>query len=167
MNRARSQWARPSIGMALGGFLFLVLGCVAEVDPASIQGVAISAGRYEIQNGLPTLVEATSEIGCEPGTIFGVDYRLDVAPGQGGVVPVEFRWSHPELNVPSKKLWGTESPARMPNPSLPKGQTSIFGQALWTLEHLDERVSGKFEFIIRTLPDRRQILTKSFDVKGC
>ena len=167
MNAARTKLVRVSCPSLVIALLLFVSGCQAEVDPAAIRGVSISAGRYEILKGIPTLVEVTTVISCDPGTIFGVNYRLDVPPGQGGVVPVEFRWRHPELSVPSKKLWGTESAARMPNPSLPKGEASLAGRVLWTLEHSDERVSGRFEFFIRTLPDGREILTESFEVEGC
>ena len=97
--------------------------CAEKVDPALVTAESIAFGRYDVGSGATVLVEATAEIPCEPGAVFGVDYRVNVGEGRRGVIPVEFHWQHPELSVPSKKLWGTEPAARLPNPELPKHST--------------------------------------------
>lgn len=143
------------------------LGCQSEVDPSAISASVIGYGTFEIRGGLPTLTATTSTIDCEPGRTFGVDYRIEVGKGERGRVPVEFRWIHPELAVPSRRLWGTESPARPSSPELEWQQTRIDGRVLWTLEHPDELVSGRYEFQIRRLSDGAVLLSRSFDVQGC
>lgn len=133
----------------------------------AVSATVVRYGEYEMQSGLPTLVLETSRPTCEQGRIFGVDYRIDVADGQYGVVPVEFRWRHPELAVPSRKIWGRESVARPPGPVLERGAKSLEGRALWSLEHPDELVSGRYEFQIRRLSDGAVLLSQAFEVEGC
>jgi len=143
------------------------LGCQSEVDPDSISASVVAYGEFEIRSGLPMLAAAVSTIQCEEGRIFGVDYRIDVANGEYGVVPVEFRWIHPELEVPERRLWGRESLARRPSPRLGWRKTSLEGRVLWSLEHPDELVSGRYEFQIRRRGDGGVLLSRAFDVEGC
>ncbi len=152
------------------GALLAVLfgaGCQSEVDPEAVSVATLRHGEYELRSGLPTLVAATSRPTCEQGRIFGVDYRIDVAAGEHGVIPVEFRWLHPDLAVPSRKIWGRESAARPPGPVLERRQTSLEGRALWSLEHPDELVSGRYEFQIRRLNDGAVLLSQVFELEGC
>jgi hypothetical protein len=153
--------------LLLSLLVFLQIGCQSEVEPGSVSATVVAYGAFEIQSGLPTLTSTTSKIQCEAGRIFGVDYRIDVANGEYGIVPVEFRWIHPELAVPSQRLWGRESSARRPNPKLAWRESSLSGRALWTLEHPDELVSGEYEFQIRSVPKGKVLLTRTFDVIGC
>lgn len=152
------------IGLSIGG-------CQPEVDPASVTARVVAYGEYEIRNGLPTLIEQTSTIACAQGRIFGLDYRIEVADGDFGIVPVDFRWIHPELSVPERRLWGTEAAASPSNPTLGWGDSVIEGRALWTLEHPDELVSGRYEFQLRLRDDDDDdaavILTHPFDIQGC
>jgi len=157
---------RVCLWMALAVAL-VAAACTEPIDPAEVTATTISFGRYDVQSGTPAIVSATNQISCEPGVVFGVDYRVDVGEGRRGVIPVEFRWRHPELSVPSKKLWGTETAARLPNPPLPPGESSISGRALWELADPEERISGQYEFIIRVTTDGRIILRQAFEIEGC
>lgn len=154
-------------GAGLGLLLVLLCGCPAEVDPEDITASVVAYGRYELRGGIPMRVEETDRVSCDPGVTFGVDYRLDVSGRGGGVLPLEFRWVHPELSVPERRLWGTETPARASRPSLRWGETSWEGRALWQLEHPDERVTGRYAFEIRVVPEGRVILSTAFHVEGC
>lgn len=142
--------------------------CGGEIAPEDISASVRSAGRFTLESGRPALTEETTRIPCEPGTLFGVDYRIEVAGVRfGGVLPLEFRWIHPELAVPSEKLWGTETRARLPNPELAWGETSLVARALWRLEHPDELKSGRYEFVIRVVGTREVLLSQVFAVEGC
>jgi hypothetical protein len=143
------------------------LGCQSEVDPEAISASVVAYGEFEIRGGLPILIAKDATIPCEQGRLFGVDYRIDVANGEYGVLPIEFRWTHPDLAVPESRLWGTESEARRPNPSLAWRQSSLTGRALWRFDHPDEMVSGRFEFLIRRRDDGSVLLSQSFDIHGC
>lgn len=145
----------------------LAFACTAEIEPDAISAKVVSFGRFEIQNGLPVLRERVDRIECELGTIFGVDYRVEVSGGEFGVLPIEFRWVHPELSIPSRKLWGTETPARASRPEIGWREEAFEGRALWSLEHQDERVSGRYEFQIRTIPSGRIVLAQAFFLEGC
>jgi hypothetical protein len=153
--------------MGAGLAVLLGVGCQAEVDPEAVSAVTIGYGEFELRGGLPTLVATTDRPTCEQGRIFGVDYRIEVAGGEYGVIPVEFRWLHPELAVPSRKIWGRESAARPPRPVLARRATSLEGRALWSLEHPDELVSGRYEFQIRRLSDGAVLLSHGFELEGC
>ena len=107
--RMPHRWFTFPLALATVG---LALACTAEVEPDAISGRVVSFGRFEIQNGLPMLRESVDRVACDPGTTFGVDYRIEISGGGFGVLPIEFRWIHPELSIPSRKLWGTETPAR-------------------------------------------------------
>ena len=141
--------------------------CQAEISPESVSATIISAGRFEIEDGLPVLVEPTQTIACQEGVLFGADYRVATQSGQKGRLPIEFRWRHPELAIPARKLWGTESAASPPNPVLTKEGEALVGRALWTLGHPDERVSGRYELQIRTLLGERVLASVHFDLEGC
>ena len=158
--------ARFSAALLLGSFA-LSVGCRSEIDPADVKATVVQYGRYEPRGGLPYRVEETHLIECAEGVSFGVDYRIDVVGGGFGVIPVEFWWTHPEMAVPSSKLWGTETAARRPNPKIGWRESSLEGRALWSLEHPDERISGAYEFQIRQQVDGRAILSSIFQVEGC
>lgn len=160
---------RSLLWSMLGALAAVVFGagCQAEVDPQAVSVTTLRYGEFELRSGLPTLVATTSRPTCEQGRIFGVDYRIDVAHGEHGVVPVEFRWIHPELAVPSRKLWGRETTALPPGPILERRATSLEGRALWSLEHPDELVSGRYEFQVRRLSDGAVLLSQAFELEGC
>ena len=147
--------------------LFLMIGCHSEVDPTTVTATVVQYGLYEIRDGLPAHVEETDRILCAEGVMFGVDYRIDVNGGGFGKIPVEFRWAHPELSVPSSKLWGGETPARRSTPEIGWRESSLEGRALWSFEHPDEKISGRYEFQIRRQADGRAILSSIFFVEGC
>ena len=144
-----------------------LLGCQSEVAPESISASVVDYGEFEIKSGLPTLKATTSKIQCEQGKTFGIDYVIEVANGEYGVVPVEFRWTHPELAIPSRRLWGRESSARRSNPRLPWREKSLTGRVLWSLEHPDELVSGEYEIQIRIRDGRGVLLSHIFEIEGC
>ena len=143
------------------------LGCQSEVAPESISASLVAYGEYEIKKGLPTLISTTSTIPCEAGRLFGVDYRIEVANGEYGVVPVEFHWTHPELAVPARRLWGRETAARQPSPRLGWRETTLEGRVLWSLEHADEMVPGQYEFQIRIREEGTVLLSREFQIEGC
>ena len=146
----------------------ILAGCGGEVDPERIVASVRSAGRYRLESGRTVLAEKTSRIACAPDAIFGVDYRVEAEGVRyGGVLPLEFRWIHPELAVPSEKLWGTETRARPPRPELGWGESTLSGRALWRLEHPEERKSGRYEFVIRVVETREILLSHAFEVEGC
>lgn len=148
--------------------VFVFSGCGGEIAPESITASVERAGRFALESGRPELVEETTRIACAPGTLFGVDYRIEVEGARfGGVLPIEFRWIHPELAVPSERLWGTEARARAPSPELDWGESVLFGRALWRLEHPEELKNGRYEFVIRFLETREVLLSQAFEVEGC
>lgn len=143
-------------------------GCGGEIAPESIVASVERAGRFTLESGRPALVEETTRIVCAPGTLFGVDYRIEADGARfGGVLPIEFRWVHPELAVPSERLWGTEARAQRPNPELAWGESVLSGRALWRLEHPEELKSGRYEFVIRVVETGEVLLSQAFEVEGC
>lgn len=142
--------------------------CAGEIDPESITASVRVAGRFELEAGGSALAEETTRIGCALGTLFGVDYVIETQGARfGGVLPIEFRWIHPELAVPSEKLWGTETRARPPQPELAWGESKLPGRALWHLEHPEELKQGRYEFVIRVVETGEVLLSQAFDVEGC
>jgi len=161
----------PSVLFVLFGVVGVgvlgALGCQSEVRPESVSASLVAYGEYEIKNGLPTLISTTSTLPCEAGRLFGVDYRIEVANGEYGVVPVEFYWIHPELAVPARRLWGRETAARRPSPRLDWRETTLEGRVLWSLEHADELVPGRYEFQIRIREEGTVLLSREFQIEGC
>lgn len=162
--RGPSGW---TLALVVAFFAMGALACQSEVDPESVSASLVAYGEFEIEKGLPTLLTTTSSIRCELGILFGVDYRIDVANDEYGIVPIEFRWIHPELAVPARQLWGTESAARRPNPLLAWREKSLEGRVLWSFEHPDELVPGRYEFQIRARDGGSVLLSRTFDVDGC
>ncbi len=156
-----------SIAGALSAWAIALVGCQGEIDPSAVSARVVAFGEFEIERGLPKWVREATTIPCEPGRIFGVDYRLEVSGGQWGEIPVEFRWTHPEFAIPSLRQWGTESAAGQARPALARGESGLDGRALWTLEHPDELISGRYEFRVRLIPDGTTLLSRSFQVEGC
>lgn len=148
--------------------LLVLSGCGGEVDPDRIVASVKTAGRYTLEAGGTVLAEETTRIACAPGTLFGVDYLVEVEGLRfGGVLPLEFRWIHPELAVPSAKLWGTETRARPSSPELAWGESTFSARALWRLEHPEELKSGRYAFVIRVVGTREVLLSHAFEVEGC
>lgn len=143
------------------------VGCTEEVDPDLLVVQLYDAGRFALDDGRPKHVEYTSRIQCEPGALFGLDYRIDVPGWRPGTVPIGFRWRHPEMAVPSQKLWGTETTARPSNPPVTFSDRTIKGRALWSLEHSDERKDGRYEFAIVRSSDGRPVASHVFEIEGC
>ena len=69
--------------------------------------------------------------------------------------------------MPSARLWGTETAARLANPELAWGESRLEGRALWRLEHPDERKDGRYEFVIRARESGDVLLSQAFEVEGC
>ncbi|MEM9174942.1 MAG: hypothetical protein AAGC67_06885 [Myxococcota bacterium] len=142
--------------------------CGGEIAPDAIAASVAHAGRFVLESGQPILADESTTVDCAPGTHFGVDYVVEVEGARfGGILPIEFRWIHPELAVPSARLWGTETSARLPKPELEWGETRLEGRALWRLEHPDERKSGRYEFVIRSIESGDVLLSQAFQVEGC
>lgn len=163
--------ARPVGRPVLWATAVLALGCLvscgAEIDPDRVEAIAVAAGRFEVAERGPVLVEEGERIRCAPGVVFGVDYRVSVEGGGAGILPVSFWWVHPEFAIPSEKLWGTETPARPSNPRLARGEPALSGRALWSLDDPEERVDGGYRFEIRRVDDDRPILVVPFEIEGC
>ncbi len=151
------------------GLCLLVLagGCRFEVDPSDVEVEILHVGRYALEKGVPELVEETSEVTCEPGVIFGVDYRIIVKGGGFGTLPLSFWWVHPELAIPSRQLWGTETRALAAEPRIDWGERALPGRTLWSLEHPEERVDGRYRFEIRRTDDGTTLAAATFLVEGC
>lgn len=148
--------------------LLVCAACGGEIAPESITASVRAAGRFVLESGRPVLAEDTTRIACVPGTLFGVDYRIEVEGARfGGVLPLEFRWIHPELAVPSERLWGTETRARRSNPKLAWGESSLESRALWRLEHPEELKAGRYEFVVRFVGTQEVLLSQPFEVEGC
>ncbi|GEM_PF-2338869 len=168
MVRARRLSLAAARKAAFVAVVVLSVACGQEVAPESVSAEIAAFGRFEVVDGRPTLTEETTRIVCEPGALFGVDYRLEVEGLHfGGVLPVEFRWRHPEFAIPSKKLWGKESPAGVARPVLEWGESSLDQRAIWRLEHPDERKDGRYEFLVRIIGTERVLASQTFDVEGC
>lgn len=156
------EWALFSVAV------LVFAGCGGQIAPESLAASVELAGRFSLESGRYAFVEETTRIACAPGALFGVDYRIEAEGARfGGVLPVEFRWIHPELAIPSERLWGTESAARAPNPELDWGESVLSGRALWHLEHPEELKSGRYEFVIRVVETREVLLSQTFEVEGC
>jgi hypothetical protein len=158
-------WTVAALALAL--IVQGAAGCRREVDPEAISLEIVTRGRYAVRNGAPEPVEETSTIRCEPGVIFGVDYRVVVSGGGSGTLPLSFWWVHPELSIPSRKLWGTETPARSSELRIGRGERALSGRTLWTIEHPEERVDGRYRFEIRRTDDGTTLVQVPFDVEGC
>ena len=144
------------------------LGCNDRIDPATIEASTLARGSFRLEAGRTDFVETTSTVPCDVGTIFGVDYVIEAEGARrGGVLPLEFRWRHPELSVPSAKIWGTETPGGASNPRLEWGVDRLEGRALWRIEEPEERQAGRYEFLVRETESGRVLLSESFDVEGC
>ncbi len=165
----RARLASPGLWILAAVTLFALggAGCRREVDPEAISVEVVAHGRYAVRAGAPELVEQTSTIRCAPGVIFGVDYRVVVADGGFGTLPLSFWWVHPEFSIPSRNLWGTETPARSSDPRIGWGESGLSGRTLWTMEHPEERVDGRYRFEIRRTDDGTTLVGVSFDVEGC
>jgi hypothetical protein len=162
-------WDSIGVGhwVGLGLLLGLSVGCLREVAPERLSASVVAFGQYELQSGLLVRTASNAEVKCALGVIFGVEYRVDVEGWAFGALPVEFRWRHPELAVPARKIWGQESPARSPRPVLDWSEDALEGRALWTLEDPLELVDGRYEFVIRRLDDGAVLLSKAFLLGGC
>ena len=158
-------------GRLLGALLGAIFGAGCgggEVAPDTIMASVVGAGHFALEGGRPARVDSETRIACAPGVLFGVDYRVEAEGVRfGGILPLEFRWRHPEMAVPSAKLWGSETQARLPNPKLAWGETAVEGRALWQLEHPEELQSGRYEFVIRVIGTPQVLLSQAFEVEGC
>lgn len=145
-----------------------LLSCVdASLDPDDVSASVISAGEYATDKGIPTFAEQRTKIPCEVGRMFGIDYELAVAGGGPGLIPVDFEWIHPPLPVEGSTRTGTATKGGVPNPSMGRGEKTLMGRSLWSIEHADERVSGIYRLEIRTIGARRLVLSQDFEVEGC
>ena len=168
MKRSERGVAERVVAEWLAVACLALSGCGGEVDPERIIASVEGAGRYRLESGRTVLAEKANRVACAPEAIFGVDYRIETEGIRyGGVLPIEFRWIHPELAVPSEKLWGTETPARASHPQLSWGESTLSGRALWRLSHPEERKSGRYEFVIRVVETREILLSHAFEVEGC
>lgn len=144
-----------------------LVGCSSEIDLDGVVAMQVAYGRYaRTQNG-PALTEQTSVIRCEPGALFGVEYRVVFDEGGSGVLPVSFWWVHPDFAIPSRNLWGTETRARASGPRVERGEDTFSGRAIWALETPEEQISGAYRFEIRTMDDEEVLLAVPFTVEGC
>lgn len=143
-------------------------GCVdGSVDPSKISARVVSAGMYSSRDGFPEFAESRTDIPCEVGRLFGVDYELEVAGGASGVLPVQFRWLHPAIRVAEASRVGTETAGGVSNPVMERGRTRLSGRSLWSIESASERVPGIYRFEIRVIGGDRMLLSQEFEISGC
>ena len=142
-------------------------GCPSDIAADRLSATVVDSGRYELQSGRLVRTSSSVEVECALGVIFGVDYRIEVEGWGFGTMPVEFSWRHPELAVPTRKIWGEETPARAPRPFLEWGAEVLEGRALWRLDDPLELVEGRYVFLIRRLDDGSTLLSRSFVLGGC
>ena len=162
----KSGWGFGSLLLALA--LALALGCTPpEIRPEDVEASIVRFGEYEIRDGRPTHMLETSEIRCELGRMFGVDYRLEFPEGKAGSIPVRLRWVHPRLEIPRLAVRGTESAAGSPNPMAQPGESSVEGRSLWSIAHPEELVPGRYEFQIRLRDGSRVLVSHAFEITGC
>lgn len=145
-----------------------VLGCVdASVDPSKISARVVSAGTYSLRAGFPDFVESRTDIPCEVGRLFGVDYEFEVAGDGSGVLPVQFRWLHPAIPIEGSSRTGTETEGGTRNPVMERGRSRLLGRSLWSIGKASERVPGVYRFEIQTIKEKQTILSQEFEVEGC
>ena len=159
--------AAPSIRITSLLVGIVAVSCGVSIDPEDVSSTIEWSGLYRIEGGVAHRVEATDRIACLPGTLFGVEYRLALEDGGLGDLPVELRWTHPELTVPTENLYGTRTPARVPTPSVSWGESETTGLVLWELHDPDGLVAGRYTFEIRSVNDGREIAKHVFTVEGC
>ena len=145
----------------------LLVGCQTEVLEEEVRVGLVEFGRYEIRDGRTQLASITQRIPCELDTIFGIVFRVEAGERSAGVVPVDIRWRHPKLDVPSRGLSGTESPPGIPQLEIPKPGAAAMGRVLWTLEHPRELVAGRYTFEMRLPTSGQALLLQAFDVEDC
>jgi hypothetical protein len=115
----------------------------------------------------PRHVRETSEIRCELGRLFGVDYRIGYPEGASGPIPVSLRWVHPMIEIPRLAIRGTESPGGAASPTARRGSSQAEGRSLWSFDHPEELIPGRYEFQIRLRDDSRVLASHAFEVVGC
>lgn len=177
MQRVRTRRAARAITRRGFGVIVSVLvcstisgltGCVdGSIDPSKISARLVSAGMYSSREGLPELAESRTDIPCEVGRLFGVDYELEVAGGASGVLPVQFRWLHPAIPVADSSRRGTESKGGVSNPVMERGRARLLGRSLWSIDSATERVPGIYRFEIKVIGDKRVLLSQDFEIDGC
>ena len=145
-----------------------LMGCVdAAVDPSDISAREVSAGEYSLVEGIPVFIESRTDIACEVGRVIGVDYELEVAGGGSGILPVQFRWLHPGIPAEGSSRVGTETEGGVSYPVMKRGRARLAGRGLWSIDSASERVPGVYHFEIRTIKDRRVLLSQDFEIEGC
>lgn len=148
--------------------LLLLLACPARrIKPEELKVSILRFGEYEIVEGRSVHVRESPDIPCELGRIFGVDYRLEFPKGASGPIPVSFRWVHPRLEIPRLAIRGTESSGGMSNPIAPRGASQVESRSLWSIDHPEELVPGRYEFQIRSSDDSGVLASQVFELVGC
>lgn len=127
-------------------------GCQSEVPPEMVEAEIVAAGRYEIEQGQPRVVDPDTRIPCRLGAIFGVDYRITSRDGSRGLLPVTLRWTHPEIEVPAWRPSPVETPAGGSTLRIEAGESAVIGRALWSIAEPGELVAGRYVFEIRLQP---------------
>lgn len=127
----------------------------------------VQSGEFEIRAGRPMLTRSGDQISCQLGRVFGIDYRFKFPQGAGGTIPVDFKWQHPNFDIPRLGVRGTVSSGGVSNPVAPKGQGKHEGRSLWSVTHPEELVSGRYDFQILDRTTGDVLFTKSFDLVGC
>jgi hypothetical protein len=149
-------------------FLSSLLACPPrEVLPEEVGASIVRFGEYRIEGGQSEHARETSEIQCELGRLFGVDYRIEYPEGASGPIPVSLRWVHPMIEIPRLAVRGTESPGGTASPTARRGSSQVEGRSLWSFEHPEELVPGRYEFQIRLRDDARVLASHAFEVVDC
>ncbi|RMD85740.1 MAG: hypothetical protein D6815_01210 [Candidatus Dadabacteria bacterium] len=145
----------------------LLAGCATLViDSSDIEVEAVEYGLFEPAEEAFRHVETRIDIACEPGTIFGVGYRLIFRHGAHGRLPLEFSVHQP---TPTS---GLTAPADGPSvlhvePTVPRGARFGDVQVLEIIDGQNALHSGRYEFVVR-VPEKDVVLDKrSFVLSGC
>ncbi len=139
----------------------------ASVDPSKVSARVVSAGEYTLREGVPVFTESRTSIPCKVWQLFGVDYELEVAGGGSGLLPVQFKWLHPEMPVEGSSRAGTETEGGVSNPLMERGRSRLSGRSLWSIDGANDRVPGVYRFEIRAIGDNRILLSQDFEIEGC
>ena len=92
---------------------------------------------------------------------------VEYPEGASGPIPISLRWVHPMIEIPRLAIRGTESPSGTASPTARRGASQVEGRSLWSFDHPEELVPGRYEFQIRLRDNSRVLASHAFEVVDC